>query len=157
MRDDRPCSSRFVATCLVLVLALAGCEGAPGPEISSTAPYKEFIGAEYRVVGDQLRAFGVYASMDEKTAISYVLLLPFGIGGREIAFERPVPKGQVFRILSAWREFRYFDPSAVYYLVRLADSDLPPNVPIHVRLQGDNAGVGGDLNPAIFERLPTKP
>ena len=56
-------------------------------------------------------------------------LRPPGIGGIEFAFDRPVPKGQVLQILSAWRQFRALDPT-VFYLVRLEDSDLPPNVPI---------------------------
>jgi hypothetical protein len=151
----RPADSlRLVATCLLV--ALAACDGAPGPEISSTPPYKDFIGAEYRVVGDQLRASGVYASPNERTALKYVNLLPFGVGGREIAFDRPVPRGQVLKIIGAWRKFRSLDPT-VYYLVMLEHSDLPTEVPTRLVLTGDNVGAGGDLNPAIFERLPTRP
>lgn len=147
--------SRLVATSLVV--ALGGCEFAHGPEISSTPPHKDFVGADYRVVSDSLRAYAFWASIEEREALGYIVLLPFGIGGREIAFEQSVPKGQVFTVLSAWREFRDFDPSAVYYRVKMEHPDLPQDVPIRLQLTGENVGAGGGLNPEMFERLPTRP
>ena len=69
------------------------------------------IGARYVVVADDLEAYGVYGSIDDKI-VSFVELIPARPGisrGPEIAFRRRVPKGQVIRILSAWRRFILFE------------------------------------------------
>ena len=80
-------------------------------------------------------------------------LLPIGIRGPEFAFRRNVPKGQVIRILSAWRNFILFE-SGVYYLVAVENSDLLQGIPIRLELSRGNEGVGADLNPAVHRKLP---
>jgi hypothetical protein len=83
------------------------------------------------------------------------MLSPGGIGGPEIAFRRNVPKGQVIRILSAWRQRFIPFESGVYYVVAIENSDLPQRVPIRVELRTvGNEGVGADLNPAVYRKLP---
>lgn len=143
-----------VWTWLCVVLTLTACQMGPGEEITSTKPYADLIGAKYIVVADNLAAYGIYLSLDTK-ATSYIMLLPAGASGPEIAFRRNVPKGQVIRILSAWRQ--RFSPfwSGVYYLVAIENSDLPQGVPIRLELYtGANRGVGADLNPAVYRKLP---
>lgn len=139
-------------TCLCAVLSLAACRVGPGSEITSTKPYADLIGARYSVVADNLYAYGIYESLDKKR-VSWVELVPLNIGGPEIAFRREVAKGQVIRILSAWRHFIPFE-SGVYYLVAVESSDLPQGVPIRLELSRGNQGAGADLNPAVYRRLP---
>jgi hypothetical protein len=114
-------------TCLCAVLALAGCQLGSEREITSERPYADFIGARYSVVADDLYAYGVYESLNNRT-LSYVELVPPPrIGGPEFAFRKTVPKGQVLRIVSAWRLSTLFSlvNVRVYYFVELEHSDLP--------------------------------
>ncbi len=141
-------------TWLCVVLTLTACQMGAGEEITSRTPYADLIGAKYSVVADNLVAYGVYTSLDTQT-IGYVILLPIGISGPEIAFRRNVPKGQVIRILSAWRHRFIPFESGVYYVVEIENSDLPQGIPIRLELyKGGNGGVGADLNPAVYKKLP---
>ena len=90
--------------CLCLVIAVGACNQGPDEELSSTRPYADLIGTEYRVVADDLNAYGIYGSWPDKTVTRVTLIPGLGIGGREIAFRRHVSKGQTIRILSAWRQ-----------------------------------------------------
>jgi hypothetical protein len=138
---------------LSVVLTLAACQTGSAEEITSTKPYADLIGAKYSVVSETLYAYGVYGSLNDRQ-ISYVTLVPPpGVGGREYAFRRNIPKGQVIRILSAWHRVVILD-SGVYYLVALENSDLPERVPIRLELMRGNENGGADLNPAIYRRLP---
>jgi len=139
-------------TCLCVVLLLAACSVGPGENISSTKPYADLIGAKYIVVADNLRSYGVYESVDDKSTISFVELLPLELKGPEFAFRRNVPKGQVITILSVWRHLILLE-SGVYYLVAVENSDLPQGIPIRLELSRGNEGVGADLNPAVYSRL----
>jgi hypothetical protein len=138
-------------TWMVVVLALGGCEFGPDEELTLKKPYADLIGTTYSVVTDNLYAYGVYESPNTKV-ITYVDLVPLRIGGREIAFEREVPKGQIIRILSAWRESVLLG-SRLYYLVAIENLNLPPGVPVKLQLSRGNEGAGADLNPAIYKRL----
>jgi hypothetical protein len=134
------------------VLALGACRVDPGKEITSTKPYADHIGAKYSVVADNLYAYAVYQSLNDRR-VSYVELVPRNIGGSEYAFRRQVPKGQVIRILSAWRRFPLLD-SSVYYLVEVENSDLPQGIPVELQLDRGNEGADGDLNPAVYRKVP---
>src|SRR3990170_4222992 len=118
---------RFIRASMypVVVLALAACnaDAGAGEDVTSTKPYADLIGARYSVVADGLYAYGVYDPSDNET-IRYVTLVPMGIGGREFAFRRNVPKGQVITLLSSWSQPILFR-SRVYYLVAVENSDLP--------------------------------
>jgi len=134
-------------------LALAACRAGPGEEITSTKPYADLIGAKYSVVADSLYAYGVYESLDDRRVTSIELVPRGRIGGPEFAFRRTVPKGRVIRILSAWRRFPLMERS-VHYLVAVENSDLPQGIPIELQLDRGNEGVGADLNPAVYRKLP---
>lgn len=142
-----------VWTCLFIAWALSGCQLGPGKEITSTKPYADLIGAKYSVVADDLYAYGVYDSIDDRR-LGYVALVPSPkMAGPEFAFSRIVPKGQVITILGAWRQSIPLQ-SGVYYLIAVENLDLPRGVPIRVELFRGNESVGADLNPAIYRRLP---
>jgi len=136
----------------LFVLALAACQVDRGKEITSTRPYADRIGAKYSVVIDDLYAYGVYESLNDRR-VSYIELVPLNIAGPEFAFRRKVPRGQVIRILSAWRRFPLLDRS-VYYLVAVENPDLPQGIPVELQLDRGNEGIGGELNPAVYKRLP---
>ena len=140
-------------TCLCVVLMLAACRGGPGRELTSTKPYADLIGAKYMVVADNLIAYGVYESLNDRR-VTFIELVPTRIGGPEFAFHRNVPQGTVVRILSAWRRFPLMDRS-IYYLVAVENWDLPEGIPVELQLDRGNEGVGADPNPAIYKKLPT--
>jgi hypothetical protein len=140
-----------VATSVCLMVGLGGCTQGR-EEITFTKPYADFIGREYRVITDDLHAYGVYDSLDSKKLIEITLIPGVGIGGPEIAFRKPVPKGQVIRILSAWQKSMLFE-RRIYYLVSVPNSELPQGVPIQVELFLGNKGVGADLNSSAYKRI----
>jgi len=147
----------FVATCagacLWVSLIAAGCRLGPDEDLSSKKPYADLIGAKYAVVSDELRAYGVYESLDDKQ-LSWVELIPLLIRGSELAFTRAVPKGQVIRILSAWQRRSLLRPR-IFYFVELENSTLAEGVPVKLELSRGNEGADADLNPAIYKRLPS--
>ena len=105
-----------------------------------------------RTGAGQRGELGVPWELDNRT-VSYTLVPPPGAAGPEYAFSRPVPKGQIITILSAWQQFIPF-MSGVYYLVELEQSDLPQGVPVRLDLYRGNEGDGVELNPAIYRKLP---
>ena len=139
------------AACLLVVLAVGGCSTGAPEDLTSTRPYADLIGLKYSVVSDELYAYGVYDSADNRT-LKYVTLVPRDLSGPEFAFRKKIPKGQTIRILRAWRHFILLD-SGVYYEVELEGADLPAAVPIRLGLSRGNAGQGADLNPAVYTKL----
>ena len=144
-----------ICICVGGVLALVGCELGPGQEIRSKKPYADVVGAQYSVTSDNLYAYGVYESLNNRT-VSYVVLVPaLALGGPEYAFRKTVPKGEILKILSAWQQSTLLGlvELRVYYLVELEHSDLPQGVPVRLQLDRGNEGVGADLNPAFYKRI----
>jgi hypothetical protein len=144
-----------VWTWLCLALAVAACQRGLDEDVTAKNPYSDLIGAKYRVVSDEVYAYGVYESLNNRK-IRFVDLIPLQIRGPEIAFERPVQKGQVIRIISAWRRSSILR-RRVYYVVAVENSNLPDRVPVWLELSRGNEGVGADLNPAIYRRLTKDP
>jgi hypothetical protein len=140
-----------VWTCISIALTFGACPVGPDQELTSTKPYADLIGVKYSVLTDDLTAYGVYESSSKKT-IKFVDLVPLPIGGSEIAFKRRVPKGQIIRIISAWRRSTIF-ATRVWYRVAAENLDLPHDVPVVLELSRGNEGVGADLNPAIYREL----
>ena len=136
----------------MLAVTLGACYLGPPAPLSDQAPYSDFIGAQYQVIADDLKVYGVYVPLEDKhnnKPIRYILLIPgVGIGGPEIAWEKHVPKGQVFKILSAWNQ------GGAYYEVNIEGIDLPVGVPVRLELMRGNEGGGeGELNPKVYRRL----
>ena len=138
--------------CIMLIAASSACGKPAVDELTFTRPYANFIGAEYRLVGE-VNAHGIYEDLNHRVAPSYIVLIPgVGIGGPEVAFKRPIAKGQTIKILSAWRAHALLY-SRVYYVVTSPDTDLPHDVPVRIDLSRGNEGVDAELNPGIYERL----
>lgn len=142
---------RFVF--LILIMASSACVGRVVDELTSTSPYADAVGTEYRVIAE-VDAYGIYENLDKKV-ISYITLIPgVGISGPEVAFKKKIARGQRVKILSAWKEHRLLH-SDVYYLIAFENMDLelPHDTPIRIELSRGNEGVGVGLNPRIYERL----
>lgn len=138
--------------CIVLITTSSACIKPAVEELTFTSPYADFIGAEYRVVGDVI-AHGIYENLNHRVTPSYITLVPgVGFTGPEVAFRRPIAKGQHIKLLSAWRE-RQLLSWDVYYLVTLKDTALPSDAPIQIELSRGNEGVDAGLNPAVYEKL----
>jgi hypothetical protein len=119
-------------------------------DVSKTPPYSDFVGRRYRVLVDDLHGYGI-GDKGGSTATWITLIPAPGIGGRDVVFERPVPKGRTFRIVGAARRFLLFD-KGVYYRVMLDDEDWPA-VTTKIELFRGNEGEGASLNPRVYRLL----
>ena len=142
--------------CVLLAVLLVNCATVPDTELTHTKPYADLVQTEYTVIAVDLYAYGIYQSPGQDNPIGSIALIPgVGIGGRDVAFRKHITKGQVIRILSAWRPSLWFD-NGVYYLVSIDGSDLPPEIPIRLELFRGNEGVGAEPNPAVYAKQLTK-
>ena len=137
---------------LAVITGLESCSGGNPEELTYAEPYKDLVGSKYRVVADDLYAYGTYRSRTDKSLSDITLIPGVGIAGSEIAFRKPIPKGQILRIQSAWRKPILFG-SIVYYIVEVEHSDFPGNVPVEIELARGNQGIGADLNPRVFRKI----
>jgi hypothetical protein len=154
-------NSRNSSTSLLVlsaIVTMGACTVGPDQAVSDQAPYSAQVGAEYRVMVDDLHAYGVYANLTDKydgKPISYATLIPgVGIGGTEIAWKKPIPRGSVVRILSAWRPRLLFG-DRTYYRVAINSLPLPDEIPIKVYLYS-NGGSGVDLKTDVYSRIDLK-
>lgn len=139
--------------CMILIATSSACVQLPVEELPSTSPYANFIGAEYRVVGD-VSAYGIYERVDGRKVLSYIELIPdVGISGSLVESKGPIVRGQHIKILSAWRMHMFGFTQGVYYVIRSQDKNLIYDVPIRIELSRGNEGVDAGLNPAVYERL----
>lgn len=131
--------------CVIVMLASA-CTARR--DISGLTPYAEIIGRTYQVVGD-VSASAIYTDGEQP---EYVMLHPRSIAvtGPEVAFTRPVVRGQTFRIVGAWMIDTAVDDT-IYYLVEMTGN---PFSPLPVRLPLDyNPSVDGDPGQPHYERV----
>jgi hypothetical protein len=124
-------------------------------DVSHDRPYRDLLGAKYRIVVDDVRAYGISDGWPSDKTVTHITLIPgIGIGGGEVAFRKPVPKGVVIEVLSAWhRPMMVFD-NGHYYLVAVEDADFPPDVPVRIELLRGNEGGGAALNHRVYQKLP---
>lgn len=118
-------------------------------ELSGVTPYSDMIGRTYRIVGE-VSASGIYTNGERP---DYMMLHPRSqvVSGPEVAFTRPVPVGQTFRIVGAWMFDTPIDDT-IYYVVELAGNPLSPGLPVRLPLDY-NPHVNGDLNQLYYERV----
>jgi hypothetical protein len=139
--------------CMMFIVTSSACVQLPVEELPSTSPYANFIGAEYRIVGD-VSAYSIYERVDGRKVLSYVELIPgIGISGSLVESKGPIARGQRLQIVSAWRMHLFGFTQGIYYVVTFQDKNLPSDVPIRVELSRGNEGVDAGLNPAVYERL----
>lgn len=153
-REGRCTISYFIGrlVCLIWIVATSACGARAVDELTFTSPYTSIVGAEYRIARE-VNAYGIYKNMDRRDELSYITLIPgVGIGGPEVAFKKRIAKGQIIKILSAWRKHRFLT-SDVYYVVAIQDADLPRGIQVKIELSRGNEGVDAELNPRVYERL----
>lgn len=140
------------ALCLCIAALVGGCTSDTPRELTTSVPYAALVGTEYRVVSNDLWAYGVYGDWPEKK-VTYITLIPgVGVAGYEIAFRKRVQAGSTIRIDSVWQRPLLLD-SNVYYEVTVSDADLPGDIPIQIQLLRGNEGEGPNLNPSVYVRL----
>lgn len=121
-------------------------------DLSTVAPYSGMIGHTYRVVGD-VDAYGVRKHNSDEQAAHIVLIPRYpGVAGPEVAFIRPLPRGQTFRIVGAWIRDTAIDDTR-FYVVELRENSVLPMVPVQLSLHGGNESTNGELNPQYYERV----
>src|SRR5215471_17990787 len=76
-RKPRLRAARALAWLLVIA-TVAGCRVGRGRDVTSEKPYADFIGARYSVVAENLYAYGVYDSLNDRT-LSRIDLVPVRI------------------------------------------------------------------------------
>jgi hypothetical protein len=130
----------------MFVGAIAACSS----DISSDPVVAAMIGREYRIVGD-VDAYGIKADRRD-TKVSFVELIPLGIGGPEVVFRQRLPKGQTFRIHAARHQFKPFE-NGIEYVIELQDSELPSDIEVRLALTRGNGSGDADLNPRLYQRV----
>ena len=138
--------------CLIWLTVSSGCAKPNVVELTLTNPYDQIVGNEYRIIS-AVDAYGIYEDLDNRKVISYITLIPgVGIAGPEVAFKKRIAKGQIIKVLSAWRERKLLH-SDIYYVIVLQDTDLPRNIEVRIELSRGNEGVGAELNQRVYERI----
>jgi len=119
-----------------IVLGIAGYGGpAPRTEVTQQKPYADYIGREYRVVGD-VSAYAWNDFPDKEKILTVTLTPPPGTRNRFVSAVIPIARGQRIRILSAWRSYTMLE-IVRYYVVSVPDAGLPPGVEITMRIGSD--------------------
>jgi hypothetical protein len=135
------------------IAVLAACGQAPTQELTAKKPYADLVGAEYRVVAEDLYAYGIRADWPDDKTLTFTDLIPgVGIGGHYIAFRRRVPPGTIVRIVGVRRRLYFIDGPVIFYVVATDSVDLPKDAPIEVELSRGN-GKGTELNPSVYAKV----
>src|SRR5262245_47229234 len=74
---------------------------APQAEVTNWKPFADYIGREYRIVGD-VSALAWNDFPDKDRILSISLLSPPLVRNRFVSYTRPLRSGQTVRIVSAW-------------------------------------------------------
>jgi hypothetical protein len=130
----------------LLTLADVGMQvPAPPPsEVTRKKPFADFIGREYRVVGD-VRASAWNDVPDKRTLLSITLSsTDFLVRNRFVSFIKPLKSGQSIRLLSAWTGGTLAGLTH-HYRVELPGAGMPEGVPIKLGVTSD-----GIPNPALY-------
>jgi hypothetical protein len=141
---------RFILFLTLVCCSLLGCEERLSADLSNEPEYKSFIGSRYEVTAD-LVAYAIKRTLNRK-AEYMTLIPPPGIAGPEVEFTIPVNRGSEVTILRVVKTNRWPDPDLTL-IVRLADTRIPPQLPVRIDLFGGNERAGGVLmNPAIYRK-----
>ena len=141
-----------LAACGLLALGIiAGIAGMPSPlpdtDITHQKPYADFVGREYRVVGE-VSAYAWNDFPDKAKILSISLIPPPGVGNRFVSYVTPLRAGQRVRILRAWRHFALIE-FLKYYIVSVPGAGLPEGIPINMMVNSD-----GIPDPSVYEPIP---
>ena len=125
-----------VLLAVAIVLGVAGY-GPPAPrsDVSDHQPYADYIGRQYRIVGE-VSACAWNDFPDKDKILSITLTPSVCAANRFVSYQTPIDKGKRVRIVRAWRTYDLFEINEDY-VVSVADAGLPRGVEIRV-------GVGHD-------------
>lgn len=137
----------FAWLAIAIVLGIAGYgPAAPETEVTNQKPYADYIGREYRVVGD-VSAYAWNDFPDKNRILSVTLTPPPGTRNRFVSSVTPLRTGQRIRILSAWRSYTMVE-IVRKYVVAAPDAGLPNGVPITMTVDAD-----GIPDPRVYEQV----
>ena len=134
--------AKWVALAVAGLLALGivwGIAGYASPfpvvEITHQKPYADFVGREYRVVGD-VRAIA-WNDFPDKASILEISLMPSPtVRNRFVSSETRLKPGQMVRIVSAWRQFALVEFTR-HYVVSVPGAELPEGIPVTMTVTSD--------------------
>ncbi len=136
----------LIVLMIVLVMAGAGINLSSNTEVTRQKPYIDFIGREYRVVGEA-RAYAWNDFPDKAKILEITLMGPPGVANRFVSYSRPLKQGKRVRIVCAWRQLIFFGFSR-HYIVSLPGAELPDDIPIQMNVEAD-----GMPDPRLFEAV----
>jgi hypothetical protein len=132
---------------VLIILAIAGY-GPPAPrtEVTEQRPYADYVGREFRIVGD-ISATAWNDFPDRAKILSVTLDPPPGTRNRFVSYAIPMKRGQRVRVLRAWRSYTLFE-IVRRYVVSVPDASLPTDVEITMRVGSD-----GVPDPRYYEPI----
>ncbi len=121
---------------VLIILGIAGY-GPPAPrtEVTGQRPYADYVGREFRIVGD-ISATAWNNFPDRAKILSVTLDPPPGTRNRFVSYVIPMKNGQRVRVLKAWRSYTLFE-IVRRYVVSVPDASLPTDVEITMRVGSD--------------------
>lgn len=119
-------------------------------DLSQTAKYADALGTRYRTKVD-MYGHGLYAN-DGSRRVQFLWISPVIGSGREIAFNRKIPAGQIFQVVGIRKQFVLAETGIQFVLVTQG-LDVPPDLEIRLPLYGRWKDVNGYPDPNFFERL----
>jgi hypothetical protein len=124
----------LLAIGIVLGIAGYGPRG-PGTEVSDQKPYADYVGRQYRVVGD-VSAYLWNDFPDKDRTLSVTLSPPPGTRNRFVSSVTPLERGQRIRIVGARRSYTPFE-IVRSYVVSVPGAGLPDGVEITMAVGSD--------------------
>jgi hypothetical protein len=123
---------------VVIVWGIAGYASPfPVVEITHQKPYADFVGRDYRVVGD-VRAIAWNDFPDKARILEISLMPPPTVRNRFVSSETRLKPGQMVRIVSAWRQFALVEFTR-HYVVSVPGAELPDGIPVTMTVKSDGA------------------
>jgi len=119
---------------------------APKTEVTNRKPFADYIGREYRVVGN-VSALAWNDFPDKDKVVSISLMSPPLVRNRFVSYSRPLKPGQKLRIISAWRSLTV-DGFIYKYGVGLPGSGLSEGIPTTMNVNAD-----GVPDPLVYEPI----
>lgn len=152
--DEAPMTMASIAVAhrwaLVLAIGLFGSGCSSPADLSRTAKYQGEVGSQYRTK-TALYALGLKSSDDPKR-IERIWISPFRGTDSNVAWSRPIPVGQIFRVTAVRRGSVLLD-NGLQFLVATESGDFPHGVEIVIPLYGYMESADGFPDSTRFERL----
>ena len=138
----------LVALGAILFTAAGIGMGIPAPktEITNRKPFADYIGREYRVVGN-VSALAWNDFPDKDTILQISLMSPPLVRNRFVSYSKRLSSGQTVRIVSAWW-YVTLSGFTYQYGVGLPGSGFPEGIAITMSVNSD-----GVPDPRIYEPI----